>query len=136
MVSILEIPKAPNGTPPRAETQPRTAVFSEKGPGRMAPLKAAAIGIHLKALMLIQKMQSNANRFANDRAANIGIGQNIMTVIAIVIGLALTPIVNSSVTDATNGSSTAVAAMLTLIPLVYVVLVLGIGVSVLVKQFK
>jgi hypothetical protein len=49
------------------------------------------------------------------------IGKIIMTVITVVIALALTPIVTSSVNDAANDTSGAAATVINLVPLFYVV---------------
>lgn len=116
-------------TPRVATTPPVKARVRHALARVMAPIVALQATI-LGLLMLHQE------RFKKDTGANMGIGQNILTVVAIVIGLALTPVVNDSVTESQNGSSGATSSLLGLIPMVYVVIVLGIGVSVLVKQFR
>lgn len=57
----------------------------------------------------------------------IGIGLLLFALIFIVIGLALTPtVISSTVTaQATDNISTAVSALLDLVPLLYVILIIG-----------
>jgi len=72
--------------------------------------------------------------------AKFNMGQLMMTFLLIVIGLALTPTIQSSVTGVTGagaGNLTGAAkAMALLVPLFWVIIIIAIGVAAVYVQFK
>ena len=63
-------------------------------------------------------------------------GQLFVGFILIVVGLALFPAIDASVTTALVNASAMAAAILNLIPLVWVLVVCGIGVALVYDQFR
>lgn len=65
-------------------------------------------------------------------------GNLFMTFLLIIIGLALTPTIASSVTAAVSGlgSDTAAIALVNLVPLFWVIIILAIGVAAVYVQMK
>lgn len=58
------------------------------------------------------------------------------TLLAIVIGLALTPVVGTAATDAAENLTGAAATLVGLVPLFWVVIVLAIGASAVYAQLQ
>lgn len=73
-------------------------------------------------------------------AKKFNMGQLMITFLLIVIGLALTPTIQSSVTAVTgsgeNNLTGAALAMANLIPLFWVIIIVAIGVAAVYVQFK
>jgi len=63
-------------------------------------------------------------------------GNLFMTFLLIVIGLALTPTVQSSVTTAAASLSGAALALINLVPLFWVIIILAVGVAAVYVQMK
>lgn len=63
-------------------------------------------------------------------------GNLFMTFLLIVIGLALTPTVQSSVTTASATLTGAALALMGLVPLFWVIIILAIGVAAVYVQMK
>lgn len=63
-------------------------------------------------------------------------GNLFMTFLLIVIGLALTPTVQSSVTTAAASLSGPALALMNLVPLFWVIIILAIGVAAVYMQMK
>lgn len=63
-------------------------------------------------------------------------GQLFIGFILIIVGLALQPTVQSAVTTALVNASAMVAAVLNLIPLVWTLVVVGVGVVMVYDQFR
>lgn len=76
-----------------------------------------------------------ANAFSTHRAA-LDMGKLFIGFILIIVGLALFPSVQSAVTTALVNASSMVTAVLNLIPLIWVLVVCGIGVAMVYEQFK
>ena len=74
--------------------------------------------------------------FLKTRRAAIDMGQLFVGFILIIVGLALYPSVQSAVTTALVNASAMVTAVLNLIPLIWVLVVCGIGVALVYDQFK
>ena len=68
-------------------------------------------------------------------AKAVNMGTLFIGFILIIIGLALQPTIQSSVTVALVNASAMVTAVLNLVPLVWVLVVVGIGVKLVYDQF-
>ena len=75
-------------------------------------------------------------RFLKVRRAALDMGQLFIGFILIIVGLALYPSVDAAVTTALVNASAMVAAILELVPLIWVLVVVGIGVALVYDQFK
>ena len=74
--------------------------------------------------------------FRKTSRAALDMGQLFVGFILIIVGLALYPSVQSAVTLALVNASAMVTAVLNLIPLIWVLVVCGIGVALVYDQFK
>jgi len=68
--------------------------------------------------------------------AAMDMGKLFVGFILIVVGLALFPSIDAAVTTALVNASDMAAAVLNLIPLIWVLVVCGIGVALVYEQFK
>jgi hypothetical protein len=74
--------------------------------------------------------------FLKIRRAAMDMGSLFIGFILIIVGLALYPSVDAAVTTALVNASAMSTAILNLIPLIWVLVVCGIGVSMVYEQFK
>lgn len=75
-------------------------------------------------------------KFLKVRRAAMDMGQLFIGFILIIVGLALYPSVDAAVTTALVNASAMATAILELIPLIWVLVVCGIGVAMVYDQFK
>lgn len=72
----------------------------------------------------------------NRRRAAINMGKLFFGFILILVGLVLFPTIDQAVIDYGENASGATEAIMDLIPLIWVLVVVGIGVGLVYEQFK
>jgi len=89
-------------------------------------------------MFLVRKINDWLGKVKHTSAhrAAVNMGRLFLGFILIIIGLALFPTVDNAVTTASVNATGMVAAVLELIPLIWVLVVVGIGVALVYEQFK